>query len=200
MDKQKSKTDKSQNEKEIKEIKVVRIVNEQRYLSAVAINQLERAKVEQDGYRFKAVLPSMAFSVFSLEALCNTYGEQLFKNWAHFESTSFIGKIAMISEFLGLQPDFATEPWQTINQMKTFRNSLAHAKPQLVFEIHSVAKSLPNRFLPYPKPKRSILSQATIENAERFFNVITELEIIWAHNARVRGLEIKMTGLEYHEL
>jgi len=58
----------------------------------------------------------MAFSAFRMEAICNLYGNHLFPHWEHFESTSFIGKIVMISEFLKINIDFSKDPWQTIKK------------------------------------------------------------------------------------
>jgi len=191
----------SKKERKTKKIKVTINVSDQRCLSAIVINQCERAKVEQDVYKFKAILPSMAFSVFSVEALCNLYGSQLFPPWDHFESTSFIGKIVMISDFLGVQVDFSKEPWQIINQMKNFRNSLVHAKPHRVPENHEIDECVPNKLLPYPRSKKSILSYSSIENAERFERAARELEMTWMHRALMSGYKVETVNFpEYEEL
>ena len=125
---------------------------------AIAYCQLKMAKGMKEDYRFRSIVPSMAFSVFRVEALCNLYGSQLFPHWEHFESMSLIGKIAMISEFLKIEVDFSREPWQTLNQMKKFRNALVHAKPQKASDTHDVPEAFPEEFLPFPPLRKSISS------------------------------------------
>lgn len=180
--------------KKTKQVKVTRVIFEHGYLASIAMNQLTQAKSEEDGHRFRWIIPSMAFSVFRIEALCNIYGRKLFPHWDHFESTSFIGKITMISDFLKLKVDFSREPWQTLNTMKTFRNTLAHAKPQSASEVHNVPEDYPEKLLPFPKSNRTIMSYSSIKNAERFDQVADELESLWMHNSRVLGYEIDTSG------
>lgn len=188
-------TDKSKTKK----VKVERNIYEHGYLGSIALNQLKQAKAEEDGHRFRWIIPSMAFSVFRVEALCNIYGGQLFPHWTHFESTSFIGKIAMISEFLNIEVDFSAEPWQTLNNMKRFRNALAHAKPQKVSEVHEVPESCPERLVPFPQDKKTIMSYSSIENAERFEEVATELEMMWMHGAKVSEHLVDTVGSPTYE-
>ncbi len=76
----------------------------------VSTHSFGQVKKEEDGHRSRWIVPSMAFSAFRVEALCNIYGSQLFPHWDHFESTSFIGKIARISEFLKIEVDFSRQP------------------------------------------------------------------------------------------
>jgi hypothetical protein len=136
----------------------------------------------------------MAFSVFKVEAVCNVYGRKLFPHWEHFESTSFIGKITMISEFLKISVDFSVEPWQTLSRMKNFRNALAHAKPQTATKVHEVAEDFPDWLLPYPDAKKTILGYSCIENAQRFEEVATDLEIMWMGRANALGFEVDTSG------
>ncbi|GAA5014048.1 hypothetical protein GCM10025794_02510 [Massilia kyonggiensis] len=182
-----------------KKIKVSRNVFEHGHLNSIALNQLKQAKAEEDGHRFRWIIPSMAFSCFRVEALCNIYGSQLFPHWDHFESTSFIGKIVLISEFLKIKVNFSAEPWQTINKMKNFRNTLAHAKPQIAFDVHEVPNSFPEQFLPFPKEKKSILWYSSIENAEHFNDVADELEMLWMNNVRVLGFLVDTSGRRVFE-
>lgn len=181
-------------EKKTKKVTVVQNIYEHNYLSSIAANQLNQAKKEQDGHKFRWILPSMAFSVFRVEALCNIYGRQLFPHWDHYESTSFLGKIAMISEFMEIKVDFSSEPWQTLNKMKNFRNALAHAKPIKASKTHEVPEDYPNKFLPLPKSNKTILSYSSIENAEQFNKVANDLELLWIHNASVLNLNINTSG------
>lgn len=170
------------SDKKTKNVKVTVSNSDTMMLSSVALNQIEQAKLEQAGHKFRWILPSMAFSTFSVEALCNLYGQELFKkHWKHFESSSFLGKVIMISEFLEIEVDFSKEPWQTINEMKDFRNELVHAKPSKSTEIYeNIPAERPNSFLLLPKTK-SIADKISIKKAEKFVNVYSELQMLWIH-------------------
>lgn len=188
-----------EEEKKSRKVRVKRKIFEHNYLGSIAINQLAQAKKEEDGHKFRWLIPSMAFSVFHVEALCNIYGSQLFPHWDHFESTSFIGKIAMISEFLKIEVDFSRQPWQDLNKMKAFRNTLVHAKPQSVSEVHEVPIGLPERLAPFPKDKKSIRSYSSIEAAERFEKVAEELELMWIHAASRLSITVDTVGAPEYE-
>lgn len=187
------------NHKETKKIKVTRTVFEHVYLSSIASNQLQQAKNEAPGHKFRWIVPSMAFTVFKVEALCNIYGSQLFPNWDHFESTSFIGKIVMISEFLKIKVDFSSQPWQDINEMKNFRNILAHAKPRKLSRTTEIKADAPDRSAPRPEPKNSILSYSSIKNAERFEQAANNLELMWINATTHLGIEIDTIGAPKYE-
>lgn len=187
-------------EKKTKKVKVKRGIFEHNFLSSIAINQLSRAKEEEDGHKFRWLIPSMAFSVFRVEALCNIYGSQLFPHWYHFESTSFIGKIAMISEFLKIEVDFSTQPWQDLDKMKIFRNTLAHAKPQSVSEVHEIPEGVSERLAPLPTGKRTIMSYSSVKNAERFEEVASELELMWIGATMNLGINIDTVGVPEYEV
>lgn len=106
----------------------------------------------------------------------------------------------MISEFLKIEVDFSRQPWQDLNRMKSFRNTLAHAKPQSVSEIHEIPESAPERLAPFPKDKKTILSYSSIKNAERFKAVATELELMWIHATTKLGIEIDTIGAPKYEV
>ena len=180
--------------KKTKKVKVHRDVYEDKWLATIAVNQLSQAKSEGDGHRFRWVVPSMAFSVFRVEALCNIYGNQLFPHWGHFETSSFLGKVVMISEFLKIKVDFSTQPWQSLNEMKNFRNTLAHAKPKKISAIHEIPEHLPDRLAPFPKDKKTIMSYSSIESAERFIEVADELDWMWSSHSGQLGYNVDTIG------
>lgn len=184
-----------------KRVKATRTLYRDSYLHTITLNQLEKAKAEQDGHRFRWLIPAMAFSAFRVEALCNIYGSSLFPHWEHYESSSFIGKVVMISEFLKIEVDFSREPWQTLNQMKRFRNALVHLKPITITETFEVPEGLPNRYcLPSSRGNRQdLMGFSSVENAEKFDSVATELDMVWMNNARALGLEISRIGETTHE-
>lgn len=187
-------------EKKTKTVKVTRMISEHHFLGSIAINQLMKAKEEEDGFRFRWLLPSMVFSAFRVEALCNLYGSQLFPHWTHFESMSFIGKVTLISEFMKMNVNYSAEPWQTIKRIGQFRNALAHAKPLTVSEITELPENVPNHFAFYPKSNKTIISYSSIETAEKFDNAADTLESMWLHKLQVEGLEIDIIGRPEYEI
>ncbi|MDO6670503.1 hypothetical protein [Cobetia amphilecti] len=168
-------------EKEInlRAVKYTRTIYEHNFLEAIAINQLENAKSEKEGYRFRWIIPSMAFSVFRVEALCNIYGSQLFQHWKHFESMSLIGKVTMISEFLEIKVDFSEEPWQSLATMVKFRNTLVHAKPRKASKNYNIDKKFIHILPQFPDSDKTIMSFSSISNAEKFEKSATNLEMLW---------------------
>lgn len=164
-------------------------------LQSIASNQLRMAEQEEPGYKFRWVIPSMIFSVFSVEALANVYGSQIFASqWKNFESTSIIGKIILISKELGLDTDFSAQPWQTIQEMIKFRNWLAHAKPHKTSEIHEVPYNTPNEQLPRLFPEMKIDNYSDLESANNYAEAVRELELRWIHGARVKKIQIDLIG------
>jgi hypothetical protein len=187
-------------EKKTKKVKVTRTISEHGFLCSIAMNQLSKAKEEELGFRFRWLIPSMVFSAFRIEALCNLYGSQLFPHWSHFESMSFIGKVAMISEFLKIPVDFSAEPWQTVKKMAQFRNALAHAKPLKASEITELPENAPNQLAFYPKSDKTITSYSSIEAAEKFDEIATKIEMIWLHQSSLQGYKIDTVGLPEYQV
>lgn len=186
-------------ENKTKKVKVTKANFEHINLQSIAFKQLSDAKEAEAGYQFKSIIPAMAFSVFSIESLSNIYGSQLFPHWDHFESSSFIGKVVMISEFLKVNVDFSKEPWQTINQMKNFRNTLVHAKPNKFSVTHEIPERLPERLAPFPETKKTIMDFSSIETAESFQEAARQIGMIWLNNSSVLGLEVDLIGRPTYE-
>ena len=165
-------------------------------LQSIAANQLKMAEEEQAGHKFRWIIPSMIFSVFSVEAMANVYGSQLFNNqWKNFESTSIIGKIILVSKELGIDTDFSAQPWQTIQEMIKFRNWLAHAKPHKTTETHEVPYDTPNEQLPRLFPDMKITTYSDFESANRYADAVRQLELMWTHGAMVKKIKIDLVGM-----
>ena len=65
--------------------------------------------------------------IFALEANLNFLGLKLIPKWN--ERQPFKDKHTQILEHLGITPDWSERPYSTIDQLKTFRESIAHGKP-----------------------------------------------------------------------
>ena len=120
----------AENEDTHYKVKIELFETNHNYLAAIMLNQAKMAKEEDIGHKFRWIIPAMSFAVFNIESICNLYGSQLVKNWELLESSSFLGKVSLVSERLDLEVDWSKEPWQTIKKMKDFRNALVHLKPK----------------------------------------------------------------------
>ncbi|EKO3894521.1 hypothetical protein [Vibrio metschnikovii] len=59
------------------------IVND-RYLESIAMALYNEAKAENDGYRFKKLVPAMTFYCFAMESKLNTFGKEVFTKKSEF--------------------------------------------------------------------------------------------------------------------
>lgn len=175
-------------------------------LGAIAHHQLEQAKREEDGHRFRWIIPCMAISVFRLEALSNQYGSQLFSQWESLtqgrRAISFKDRIAKISRELGLQPDDSQEPWSTIKLMIDFRNRLAHSKEAenaVERTVASFGELVGLRGEAFAVDK-AIRSDSTLENADRFHFLVDELEVMWLDQAQIHQQQLDTAGGTLYEM
>jgi hypothetical protein len=77
-------------------------------------------------HQFRA---SLIFTAFSLEAYLNHVGPLLLESWERIERKLMpIDKLKLLSEFLKIKADWSARPWQTLQGLMSFRNSLAHGR------------------------------------------------------------------------
>lgn len=67
---------------------------------------------------------------FTFESRLNFIGEQKVDGFK--ERRVFDTKLAKVLEALELKPDFSKRPYSTIQELKDFRDTIAHGKPQTV--------------------------------------------------------------------
>ncbi|MFX6734453.1 hypothetical protein ABTH07_09685 [Acinetobacter baumannii] len=180
-------------------VKIEMFETHHNYLSAIMLNQAQQAKKEGIGHKFRWIIPAMSFAVFNVESVCNLYGSQLIKNWELLESASFLGKVSLVSEHLGLEVDWSKEPWQTINKMKNFRNALVHLKPKKTAPVYTyVEKTIAieriHRYAllmnGYPKTKNNIMSYSNLETMEKFISVASDLERMWMWSCHQKVIKV----------
>lgn len=152
--------------------------------SAISIHQIEQAKQEEDGHKFRWIIPAMVFSAFELEAMCNSFGSVLFPQWEEYEQLKLKGKVLLISNAYGLKVDFGMEPWQTIDEVIKFRNNLVHSKPRTIKETQTLVKmdngNLLGALYPDTKAKKKAATQSySIEKAEQFANAVKQVHYMW---------------------
>lgn len=180
-------------------VKIEMFETHHNYLSAIMLNQAKQAKEEEIGHQFRWIIPAMSFAVFNVESVCNLYGSQLIKNWHLLESTSFLGKVSLISEHLGFEVDWSKEPWQTINKMKDFRNALVHLKPKKTTPVFTyVKKTVDIKHVQrhallingYPETKKNLMSYVDFQNMDKFINTALDLERMWSWSCHTKKIDI----------
>ncbi len=102
-----------------------------------AESQMETAKEKLEG-RFYFHLAAMLMSFLSYEAYLNYLGEciapDIWENERKFFSKNpyrgINGKLKKLLEVLGYKPDKSAMPYQTISELKKFRDFVSHGKPE----------------------------------------------------------------------
>ncbi|MGR3795503.1 hypothetical protein [Vannielia sp. SX4] len=82
---------------------------------------------------YHIMMASLIFSAFSIEAKVNFVGWKVLKNgWP--ERANLREKIALLLQILPLELSWGERPLQTVAELKRFRDTLAHGKPEIVDE------------------------------------------------------------------
>ncbi len=69
------------------------------------------------------------FATFTLEAFLNHLGRKKVRDWEAFErKLGPKAKLLLIKQVVGLPIDFSQRPYQTIGEMLSLRNAIAHGK------------------------------------------------------------------------
>jgi hypothetical protein len=76
------------------------------------------------------IMACLTMIAFSFEAQVNFLGFKLDEKWA--ERKPYLVKVERIARKLKVPLDQSTRPYSTIKTLKTFRDTLAHGKPQLI--------------------------------------------------------------------
>lgn len=77
------------------------------------------------------MMASLVFSAFSIEAKVNFVGWKVLENgWP--DRANLREKIDLLQSVLTLELDWGTRPLQTLLQLKSFRDTLAHGKPEVI--------------------------------------------------------------------
>lgn len=157
-----------------------------RYLESIGLTLLEEAKSTEPGYIFKKLVPAMAFFCFAFESKLNGYGDAVFigQELKKYINSTIIGKFQWLCNRIGVEgSDTFQELCKTIELMVIFRNSLVHSKIVTIEEERELSEleKLNPRFI-RPKTSDSDFTMIrSVENAEKFQEVTTTLELIWSN-------------------
>ena len=152
------------------------------------------AKGDRDGigYEMMACLVLLAFAV---EAKFNFLGHKLIKNWNEWDSA--LHKVKRVLKHLGLNDDLKDPPYKTIDDLKNFRDTLAHGKPQEIkYEGDIVATEEELR-----QQGRLTAEYQKFLKEELVYKAYEDVETIWKDLLTRSGLNIMDTithgGMEY---
>lgn len=111
----------------------------------------------------------------AVESLCNTTGELVFKDWKDdFEKCTPQAKIRILCEKLNITYSRSNEPFQTLHWLISFRNKIAHAKPEPI-EKHLFATQKEYQDLCSSiGPQSKLENLINIENAKKSLFQIQE--------------------------
>jgi hypothetical protein len=147
------------------------------YAAGVGLEHAEKVTKEEKGISTWTPheLTAIIFSAFALEAIGNSFGDKFVKRWKDFESSSPIAKLRIVCTELKINPDFGREPWATALWLVTFRNGVAHAKPNLIKTDDIVSAGEYTFWHLHSDPQSKIEKQITLENARRAVKAIREI-------------------------
>jgi hypothetical protein len=96
---------------------------------------VEDANAKRPGW-FYSQLTAITLCGLAIEAICNAIGERTIPDWMDFESAGPNAKLQLLCDRLKVKYDKQKEPWSSARWLCKQRNSIAHAKPQVVEEEH----------------------------------------------------------------
>jgi putative transposase len=101
---------------------------------------------------------------FAIEANVNFIGSEVMNPWDEALPTK--EKIKMISQKLGFAADFGKRPYQTVTELKQFRDALAHGKPiERLMRENGLRARPRRRGLPKDTGERSAASDNLLDRA-----------------------------------
>ncbi|MDF4741849.1 hypothetical protein P3545_02855 [Vibrio parahaemolyticus] len=160
------------------------IVND-RYLESIAITLYNEAKTEQDGYRFKKLIPAMSFYCFAIGSKLNTFGKEVFKTKSEFKSfgnATIQTKFDWLLSRLKVDADDLVDPHrQTVANMVTFRNAVVHSKNIDFQEERELIglEQFGDRFVRPPAHEKDFMALRSLENCEKFKQTLEFLDHVW---------------------
>jgi len=95
----------------------------------IAGHLLDMAKKYEKGSLLNLQAATVFFA-FTFEAYLNHVGEEELAFWSEIDHISYTAKLKVLSKHLGFPVDKSMRPFQTIGELFTLRNTLAHGRTQ----------------------------------------------------------------------
>jgi hypothetical protein len=152
------------------------------------------AQGDRDGIGLE-MIACLTLLAFAVEARFNFLGFMLIEDWNERDTT--LNKVNIVLESFDIKDDFKKRPYKTIVDLKTFRDTLAHGKPEVVEyegEITATEEELKQK-------GRLSAEYEKFLKEELVFQAYEDVETIWADLLKRSGLDIFETithgGIEY---
>lgn len=136
-------------------------------------------KTEQDPKgSYYTTMGSLLLTAFTFEAYCNHLGDKKIKFWSEIDRISIMNKYNVLCKEFQINSNFSKRPYQTLNTLFKFRDSIAHGKSKIL----KATKEVNAGDEPYMHtPKAEWEEYCNLENAKRakedVYEIIKELNI-----------------------
>lgn len=139
-----------------------------------AQHAISEAKASQHG-RFNKNLAAMVMSSLAVEALANAVGSRIVSNWCVFEKKRPHEKIDQLVSELRLDRDSSKEPWTTLRFLGSFRDEIAHPKPEEIHNEVVLAQAGLDKTA-FETPLSALEREITLGNAKRAHAAVRTLK------------------------
>ena len=136
--------------------------------------EITAAEAHETG-RFNKCLAAMAMTALAVEALLNAVGKRVVTDWPGFERLRPYEKLDVLVEQLSLVRGEAKEPWTTLGFLGSFRNDIAHPKPEPIASV----RILPEVGLArtsFDRPLSALEKVITVGNARQAYCAVHALK------------------------
>lgn len=125
--------------------------------------------------RFNKCLAAMVMTALAVEGLVNAVGSRVAENYPAFERLRPHEKLDFLVRALEIGRDEAKEPWTTLHYLGSFRNDIAHPKPELVVK-ESILPQVGLSRTAFDTPLSALEREITVGNAKRAYTAVRELK------------------------
>lgn len=169
--------------------RMIRRIQERRFaphlmLISAARRSCEKAEEREPGWFYDA-LTTITLSGLAIEAMCNSFGSVLMpeREYDSFERLGPTDKVAALARRLEIAYDQQSPPWAAALWLVKFRNSIAHAKPELIVEDRLMTqREHDNRR--FDAPESWIERETTVGNAKRALATVEALKDLLLKNMK----------------
>ncbi|RJQ78544.1 MAG: hypothetical protein C4519_11965 [Desulfobacteraceae bacterium] len=156
---------------------------------------LDNARQKRDGWLYEC-MSSILISAFQFEGLINQIGYIVIPYWEEIERISRKGKLKMICSVLQISINPSERPFQSIFELFSFRDQLAHPKPMILREKKFCKQeNIENARRVWPKTKWE--KMCSIEFAERCSEDIRQLGKALCEKSQIDWDDFISTGCLY---
>jgi hypothetical protein len=165
------------------------------HMLLLAARRARDSATSTSGY-FDGALTAMTLSALAFEAMCNSIGfrELPTDEYAIFEWTSPIDKLALLTDRLGVRMDPQAEPWSSARWLIGFRNDIAHAKP-VDIKFERMMNEREHENTTFDRPESELEKEITVGNAKRAIRTVeTILDLLVDRMEPERTLGLRVEG------